>query len=279
MRTFLSRSRSKPKFNHDRSINQPQVAHDAEKSSSLISRYRKPHDAEEQDPVWIGEASSEYQIGQECLALQGSVGLNSNNDLAHCEPWPLLCPNDAFDALDLVRPATMQFGLVLMGLTEAFEVLVTLAVNRAPAHDIRVALSLVPQLPLKEQVTGIIVGIVRCESTQLRDRWGLPIVQLFPEESEAWLDAARTVRSMDMHLHDVIIIEPDRWVSLADCAGVEFYDEQHVDGNHDHWENDNCPDNPPISDPTANERTYAARCNPNWEVIDDSYSEPEPEPS
>jgi hypothetical protein len=43
-------------------------------------------------------------------------------------------------------------------------------------------------------------------------------------ESAAWREAAWKLHDEGIKLHDVIVIEPDRWMSLARVAGLVTYD-------------------------------------------------------
>jgi hypothetical protein len=170
-------------------------------------------------PDWVCAPTSDVAVAQECLPSFADPA-----STAPPGPWQLNTPADAFDAIDMVRPITLSSGVMVMAVDEYNMPLITIAVDEAPPDDIMPILAMVaPSLMTGPIPYGVIVGIVRPESTAGNNSWGQPLIRLSPNETMAWLDAAHALALDAIALHDIIIIEPDRWHSLASAAGVERY--------------------------------------------------------
>ncbi len=182
------------------------------------------------EPRWAREAASRasgFAVGRGLHAEGIFVSSRREEAVGGLDigdgPWSLNRPEDAFDAFDLVRPATLYDGVLAMLLDDYLVPMVTLAVDGAPADDLHAIVSLLASYPADIVPSSLILGVVRPDSTGELDRWGQPLVQVQPAQTQCWLDTARSLRDVGIALHDVLILEPDRWFSLADEAGVSRY--------------------------------------------------------
>jgi hypothetical protein len=147
-------------------------------------------------------------------------------------PRPIETPDDAFDTLELHRSRTLQSGLVILALDHHRVPFLHVSLRGNPADDIQRALSLFcPALPNGQIPSGLILGVVRSQHREAPEtvRTSLapftkPSIWVDPVESAAWRVAAWNLHDEGIRLHDVIVIEPDRWMSLARAAGLAYYD-------------------------------------------------------
>jgi hypothetical protein len=151
------------------------------------------------------------------------------DDLA---PWPIETPEDAIDTFELRRSSTFHSGLVILAMDRNRVSFLHVAFRGNPVDDIERALSLFsPSLPNGRVPSGLILGVIRSEHRQApqsvlhaRQAIGEPSIWVDPAESAAWRIAAWKLHDAGIRLHDVLVIEPDRWMSLAGAAGLVSYD-------------------------------------------------------
>jgi hypothetical protein len=161
--------------------------------------------------------------------------LAQSDDVAEYDeltPWPIETPDDAIDAFELLRSSTFHSGLVVLALDHHRIPFLHVAVRGNPEDDIQRALSLFcPALPNGRIPSGLILGVVRGHHREAPqsvldsgEAFGEPSIWVDPVESAAWRVAAWNLHDEGIRLHDVIVIEPDRWMSLAQAAGLIAYD-------------------------------------------------------
>jgi hypothetical protein len=146
-------------------------------------------------------------------------------------PWPIETPDDAIDTFELHRAVTFQSGLAVLVLDNDRVPFLHVALQGNPVDDIHCALSLFcPSLPNGRIPAGLIFGIVRPQHRQAPQSvldagvpFAEPSIWVDPVESAAWREAAWALHDEGIKLHDVIVIEPDRWMSLARSAGLITY--------------------------------------------------------
>jgi hypothetical protein len=168
------------------------------------------------------------ELVDEGLADEGLV----DGELLALEPWPIETPDDAIDTFELHRSFTFHQGLAVLVLDHDRMPILHVALRGNPVDDIDCALRLFcPSLPNGCIPAGLILGIVRAhhrEAPQSVLDSGAPFDELSiwvdPLESAAWREAAWKLHDEGIKLHDVIVIEPDRWMSLARAAGLVTYD-------------------------------------------------------
>jgi hypothetical protein len=155
--------------------------------------------------------------------------LSPTDDLT---PWPIETPDDAIDTFELLRSATFVSGLVVLVLDHNRIPFLHVALRGNPVDDIQRALSLFcPSLPNGRIPSGLILGVVRPQHRAAPqsvldsgEAFCEPSIWVDPVESAAWRVAAWNLHDEGIRLHDVIVIEPDRWLSLAHAAGLIAYD-------------------------------------------------------
>jgi hypothetical protein len=146
-------------------------------------------------------------------------------------PWPIDTPDDAIDTFELHRSPTLQSGLVILALDHQRVPFLQVSLRGNPVDDIQRALSLFcPALPNGRIPGGLILGVIRSQHREapqsLLDSqvpFAEPSIWVDPVESAAWRVAAWDLHDEGIGLHDVIVIEPDRWMSLARAAGLVTY--------------------------------------------------------
>jgi hypothetical protein len=168
----------------------------------------------------------------------------SGTNLAHSDdvaqsseltPWPIETPDDAIDTFELLRSSTFHSGLVVLALDHHRIPFLHVALRGNPVDDLQRALSLFcPSLPNGRIPSGLILGVVRSQHREAPrsvvdsgQAFGEPSIWVDPVESATWRIAAWNLHDEGIRLHDVIVIEPDRWMSLARAAGLIAYDTLH----------------------------------------------------
>jgi hypothetical protein len=147
-------------------------------------------------------------------------------------PWPIDTPDDAFDTMELHRSRTLQTGLVILALDHHRVPFLHVSLRGNPVDDIQRALSLFcPALPNGQIPSGLILGVIRSQHREAPESVlnsltpiTKPSIWVDPIESAAWRVAAWNLHDEGIKLHDVMVIEPDRWMSLARAAGLVTYD-------------------------------------------------------
>ena len=147
-------------------------------------------------------------------------------------PWPIETPDDAIDTFELLRSPALHSGLVVLVLDHDRVPFLHVALRGNPVDDVQRALSLFcPSLPNGRIPGGLILGVVRSHHREAPqsvldsgEPFAEPSIWVDPVESAAWRVAAWNLHDDGIKLHDVIVIEPDRWMSLAHCAGLVAYD-------------------------------------------------------
>ena len=159
----------------------------------------------------------------------------------HFTPWPIETPDDALDTFELLRSPSFDSGLVVLVLDDHRIPFLHVALRGNPEHDVQRALRLFcPSLPNGRIPSGLILGVVRNQHRQppqsvfdssklgpspdSGEEFGEPSIWVDPVESAEWRIAAWNLHDEGIKLHDVIVIEPDRWMSLAHAAGLIAYD-------------------------------------------------------
>ncbi len=155
-----------------------------------------------------------------------------DDEMGDLEPWPIETPDDAIDTFELHRSLTFHSGLVVLVLDGDRVPILHVALRGNPIDDMHCALSLFcPSLPNGRIPAGLIFGIVRPQHRQAPQSvldsgapFGEPSIWVDPVESATLREAAWKLHDEGIKLHDVIVIEPDRWMSLARSAGLITYD-------------------------------------------------------
>ena len=146
-------------------------------------------------------------------------------------PWPIETPDDAIDTFELLRSSTFQSGLVVLVLDHDRVPFLHVALRGNSVDDMDRAIGLFcPSLPNGRIPCGLILGVVRPQHREppqsvldSGETFGEPSIWVEPAESSAWRIAAWRLHDERIKLHDVLVIEPDRWISLAHSAGVIAY--------------------------------------------------------
>ena len=162
-----------------------------------------------------------------------ALGDSATGDTATGEgaPWPIETPDDAIDTFELLRSSTFHSGLMVLALDHNRVPILRVAL-RGNVDDIERALRLFsPSLPNGRIPGGLILGVVRSHHREAPQSvldsgevLGEPSIWVDPVESATWRVAAWNLHDEGIKLHDVIVIEPDRWMSLARAAGLIAYD-------------------------------------------------------
>lgn len=181
------------------------------------------------DEWWACEPKPDHSSNK--LRFPGGDQASGDSATGELAPWPIETPDDAIDTFELLRSSTFHSGLVVLALDQNRVPFLHVAL-RGNENDIECVLSLFsPSLPNGRIPGGLILGVVRSHHREAPQSvldsgqvFGEPSIWVDPAESATWRVAAWNLHDEGIKLHDVIVIEPDRWMSLAHAAGLIAYD-------------------------------------------------------
>jgi hypothetical protein len=140
--------------------------------------------------------------------------------------FQILCPVDALDALDLIRPGGFDCGVLVVLLDLHRRPIAGIAVDHAPSDELcAVAESIVRSVtgangqvdpPPVWSVGSVVFGLVRETDTDplLAEKGGL---WLTSAELSAWRECQLLFAAHGIDATDLLVLEPSGWGSFREC--------------------------------------------------------------